>query len=448
VTNDMELYGPCEHCGAARSVRTTWQAEEGSSLQELYCPACEPTIELSPDQQRALDTILSWYASARIDEDDLFHLLEAATLTLGGYAGTGKTTLLGQLQQHLPGVTIHFCSYTGKAVSVLQSKLPPDSTVTTLHRLLYKPRHQDYCKASDLPLATGAMYCAKHSPDDKPCEKVRKLEWLQNINPLFGINLVVVDEASMVSERIWTDLTKWGVPVLAVGDHGQLPPVKSSFNLMAKPDIKLETILRQAEGSPIIRMATQARRFGILPLKDFGGGCRVIRARDLGKYEVDPDRGDLIIAAYNRTRNGLNAAMREQLGHRGPPQVGDIVICLRNNYEAGIFNGMRGKIHEIELQPDSESALAVIDMDWGTDSSFYFTGSIYLPQFNRPKTLSQTGRWLSLFDYGYCITAHKAQGSEADHVTVINEHLPETDHKRWLYTAVTRAAKELIVVNG
>jgi exodeoxyribonuclease-5 len=51
-----------------------------------------------------------------------------------------------------------------------------------------------------------------------------------------------------------------------------------------------------------------------------------------------------------------------------------------------------------------------------------------------------------LFDYAYCITCHKSQGSEFDKVLVFNEYMKSTDHKRWLYTAATRAKKKLIIV--
>jgi hypothetical protein len=51
------------------------------------------------------------------------------------------------------------------------------------------------------------------------------------------------------------------------------------------------------------------------------------------------------------------------------------------------------------------------------------------------------------FDYGYAITAHKAQGSEYDKVLVFEEDFPWGDeHRRWLYTAVTRAREKLIIV--
>ena len=52
------------------------------------------------------------------------------------------------------------------------------------------------------------------------------------------------------------------------------------------------------------------------------------------------------------------------------------------------------------------------------------------------------------FDYGYCVTCHKSQGSEYDKVLVFEEHLRGGDHARWLYTAATRAKKKLVIVRA
>ena len=52
------------------------------------------------------------------------------------------------------------------------------------------------------------------------------------------------------------------------------------------------------------------------------------------------------------------------------------------------------------------------------------------------------------FTYGYAITCHKSQGSEWDNVLVIEEEFPfdKEEHRRWLYTACTRAAKKLVII--
>ena len=414
-------------------------------------------MDLVAEQRRALDTILDWYPIGGYDP-----------LTLGGYAGTGKTTLLGYLPDALNklagrALNIVFASYTGKAVSVLRRKLPPGSNAMTLHRLLYRPRQINVCVESGIQapslLPPDDWQCSEC--DDKltqlvACLTKRVLDFSPNPDPLEDVDLVVVDEASMVSEKIWADLTKWGVPVLAVGDHGQLPPIKSDFNLMGKPMIRLEQILRQAEGNPIIKMATMARKDGRIPIGDYGQNCLKLPPfkRSSVIPKLKPDKGDIALCAVNRTRNDLNDQLRHQLlkVNRGAdPVPGDIVICLRNNYEAGVFNGMRGRVLSYQPPGDEDpyavfrtpSAVAEVEL---FDEDYAYRGEIAAEQFRQPKTLSDKPRSLGLWDYGYAMTVHKAQGSQADRVLVIEESLPHTDHARWLYTAVTRAARSLCVV--
>ena len=421
-------------------------------------------LELTGEQLVAADAIRQWFREVQ---------WIGGSLTLGGYAGTGKTTLLGQLQEILPSRTrIVFTSFTGKAVSVLRSKLPPGSTCSTLHRLLYHPRQKSVCvesgeEAYQLVLRSELItaeplkwYCGAHDPalsrknkDREPCEIKKSLDFTPVDNPLDGIDLVVVDEASMISERLWQDLTKWGVPVLAVGDHGQLPPVKSEFNLMAAPALRLETILRQAAKSPIIQMATLARTTGHIPIREYGPGCVKFPPykRASAMSRLRPGGGDLALCSFNKTRNATNATLRKAfIGAASPdPLIGDIVICLRNSYEAGVFNGLRGRIEDLgPVQPYFEhpQRYAVVRL---LDDDYEFDGQIATEQFNQPKTLNEIKRSVTLWDYGYAMTVHKSQGSQADRVLVIEERFPHDDdefHARLLYTAVTRAVRSLCVV--
>src|SRR6185437_5355519 len=78
-----------------------------------------------------------------------------------------------------------------------------------------------------------------------------------------------------------------------------------------------------------------------------------------------------------------------------------------------------------------------------------FEGEIAVEQFGELKTQSFLPRRLGLWDFGYAMTVHKSQGSQADRVLVIEERFPNDDdafHARLLYTAVTRAARSLCVV--
>jgi exodeoxyribonuclease-5 len=274
-------------------------------------------------------------------------------------------------------------------------------------------------------------------------------------------DLIIVDEASMVDKAIWEDLLAFGIPILAVGDHGQLPPVGSAFNLMANPQLQLERIFRQAEGSPIIDVATMARQTGAIGVGEYGPRVRkldralpetgVIVQEMLENWRPDL----LIVCGYNATRVKLNAAIRQMRDVESPePQSGDQVVCLRNNRTKHIFNGMLGRV--VRVVPvvgddDTRWYEAEIELE-GED--YTYNGYILQGQFGAMETvkdlpLAPDGERGDLWDFGYALTVHKAQGSQAERVLVFEERFGKSsdeDWRRWLYTAVTRAVSELTLV--
>jgi exodeoxyribonuclease-5 len=386
---------------------------------------------LSPDQAAALREIGAW-----------FRAKSSPYLTLGGYAGTGKSTLVAYLRLKLrdfdPELRVAFCAYTGKAARVLSERLRDQKvprktdSVSTIHSLIYA--------ASDSAPSMTPSWTLK--------TELRR-------------DLIIVDEASMVDESIWRDLLSFGVPVLAVGDHGQLPPVGSNFNLMASPQLRLEQIWRQAADSPIIEVATAARTSGQINVGEYGPGVRKL---DRAEAETGQTVGELleswhpellVLCGYNRTRVRLNQAIRQAAGAEVPePRPGDRVVCLRNNRAAKIFNGMLGTIRRIEPASDDPQSLwyeAEIELD-GED--YQYRGFILRSQFEGTETvrdvpLLSSGERGDLWDFGYALTVHKAQGSQAPQVLLFEERftkMSDEDWRRWLYTAVTRAQDELTIV--
>lgn len=271
--------------------------------------------------------------------------------------------------------------------------------------------------------------------------------------------MIIVDEASMVNYKIWKDLCSYGKRIIAVGDHGQLPPINGSFNLMENPDIKLEKIHRQAKGNPIINLSIVARENGQIPIKKFSKTVQKINQKEpsnvhlvnnrLSRYDKDT----MILCGYNFTRVELNNFVRKQIGHDEPtPVPGDRVICLRNNYDQQIFNGMVGTIESISSE-DTLFYFAEIDMD-GEDENY--RGLIHKDQFGRKTTL-EADEDLSktllmegdLFDFGYAFTVHKAQGSQAPKVILFEQRfsrMNDNEWRKWLYTGVTRAQDELLII--
>lgn len=383
------------------------------------------SIDLSPDQRGALQSLLNWYTRD-----------SSSYITLGGYAGTGKTTLVGVLRmllhKHNPDLKVAFCSYTGKGTLVLKNKLEAlnvnykGDTISTIHSLIYEPIENQ----------------------NQEIVGWKKKEALKT-------NLIIVDEASMVDQTIWADLLSYKVRIIAVGDHGQLPPIGENFNLMESPTLKLTKIHRQMKGNPIITLSSMAREKGHIPSGSYGVNIKKYSREDTDFAEVieslllNYDDTMLILCGYNQTRVHINNQIRYHLGFETQePISGDKVICLRNNHTKGIYNGLIGTIKTIE-EATEDFYYAEIDMENGKK----YKGAIYKHQFNSKEPINFTKDRKKIgdsdiFDFGYALTVHKAQGSEADKVILFEERFSKMDDetwKRWLYTAITRAKKQLFI---
>ncbi len=390
-------------------------------------------IELSSDQQIAFERLYGWAMKP-----------EGNALTLGGFAGTGKTTLISILRKEIrsksPGLRVAFTAYTGKASQVLRSTLEstkslyPEDSCGTIHSLLYKA-HTD---------------------------KEGKLLYWKRLKTI-DAEIIVIDEASMVTDEIWKDLLACEKPIIALGDHGQLPPISGSFNLMEKPDIVLEKIHRQAENNPIIQLAHEARMTGIIRpgtytksvrkySHEFHDASEINDVIDhlFGNYHDDM----LVLCGRNKTRTQINNSIREKMGREnGEPEVGDKVVCLKNNYAqifAPIYNGMTGYIEEITPYKDHWYEAMISFPEEGRT----FDGIMIRSQFGAPALVESIEgvkhkELGDRFDFGYALTVHKAQGSQARTVVLFEERFQKSDDeqwRRWLYTAVTRARENLYII--
>lgn len=378
-------------------------------------------IELSPEQKNAHDAILAFVKN------------KTPQLRIGGYAGTGKTTLIAHtmtaLREAKKKKTIALACFTGKAAFVLREKLSAAGALA-----------EEYCGTIH-----GLMY--------RPVETEEGIEWCRR--DTIDADLLIIDEASMVNEQIYNDLKAYGVPMLFIGDHGQLPPIGGQLALMQNPDVTLTKIQRQAAENPIIRLSVAVRVEGRIPEaisgeeNDWGGWSRVtMRLHDLVKNVRDPGTV-MFLCGYNKTRVFLNSAIRDRLGFHGEkPMQGEKLICLKNSRELGIFNGMGGLLKKIKDGP-KDYWNARIMMEDGTD----FKGLVVKAQFGAPATLRELDgfepeRLRELFDFGYCLSVWKAQGSESDRVVFIPERFSQMDddtYRRFLYTGITRARKRLTI---
>lgn len=355
-------------------------------------------------------------------------------------AGTGKSTLIRFIISalNIDPDDVCYIAYTGKAAQVLRSKGCPNAM--TAHRLLYKSIQKD----------DGTFV---HFPK----------------RPLFPFALIVVDEISMLPKPMWELLLSHHIHVIALGDPGQLPPVMAESNgILNAPHIFLDEVMRQAAESEIIRLTMDIREGkGLTPM--LGQEVRIVGREEL----LQPGFlawGDQIICGKNDTRNQINRVMRQIKMNTKEiePLIGDRIICLHNEWECinltgdALVNGLSGIITDLKYTNDNPfmKKTPIIDFQPDIDDSDIFRGleadyklfTEHIPTVNK-ETFKKIPKFYrpKEFDYGYCITCHKAQGSEYDKVIVLEEYLrgeSKDGHSRWLYTAATRAAKKLIIVRN
>ena len=281
------------------------------------------THSWSQQQEHAIQAVSDWLRDG-----------EQQTFRLFGYAGTGKTTLAQHLVSEVAGPVL-FGAYTGKAALVLQSK--GCANAMTIHQMIYLPRERSQERLAQLQADLNAEQDADRRREiavelAEEKDNLKRPTFTRNLeSPVRNAALVVLDEVSMVGHQVADDLLEYGTRILALGDPAQLPPVRDGgYFTDAEPDVMLTEIHRQAEGSPIVRMATAVRNGEKIALGAYGDS-RVVKKGEIGIEELAAH--DQIIVGRNATRRKINHMIRSTVkGHTsGLPVTGDKLVCLRNN---------------------------------------------------------------------------------------------------------------------
>ena len=260
----------------------------------------------------------------------------------------------------------------------------------------------------------------------------------------------------MLEKEQWEILMKWCIPVIALGDPFQLPPIHEDNGVLARPHIFLDQVMRQAQDSEIIRLSMDIRE---------GKSLSLYKGKDvavISKQQINDQlllKADQVLCGKNVTRFDLNQRIRKAIWkdkYQMAPIEGDKIICLKNYWDHGnLTNGTIGTIGKIALI-DSRllKPLMLANFESDIGDKFKILNMDY-KLFTEGKTTVNKDNWREFhrdirpmeFDYGYAITVHKSQGSEFDKVILFNEYLgSDREHYlRWLYTGVTRASKKLII---
>ena len=411
-------------------------------------------MKWSLGQSKALDAISAWLRDPH----------RKPTFYLAGLAGSGKSTILKHALAEMKG-KICYVAPTGKAALVMRRKGLP--TAGTIHSLIYTVSGGDPMSPEQLVKLREEMKRlrvlqepgAQKTADQLEKQLERAEQDQDRKGPSFALNpnsslataaLGVVDEISMVDDRIGRDLESFGVPLLVVGDPAQLPPVYGSGYFTSRdPDAFLDEIHRQAFDSPILRLADLARRGERLPVGQIGDGVDVRRYGD-PSLEARATSAEMILVGRNRTRHSSNHKIRRLLGreHEPAPVAGDRVVCLRNDHELGLLNGSTWVVDR--CLPDLDQMTAKIEVTSTDDDKDTIETTAWLHPFMvREEELAgrPDRRKRSEFAYAYALTVHKSQGSQFDDVVLFDESKQfGKDARRHLYTGITRAAKTLTVV--
>lgn len=385
---------------------------------------------------------------------------------LRGHAGTGKTYVVGHLVDRLiqEDVSVTVCAPTHKAVQVMGEEIENDEVATrTLHSFLglqLKPQQDGAYE-----LAVG---------EERQFQK----------------GVVIVDEASMIGQKEWEfiESTPFWLQWVFVGDPAQLPPVNEDPSpALEVPGPKLEKIHRQAEGNPIVSLATGVRdQSGRRFESDFqnGKGVGITQNRDsflgsllqaFGDRSFDEDVTFARVLAYrNDTVGWYNRRVRKALyGNDAPRFVpGEWIVAgetwynegerqLTNSEEVSVEKAGIGTytapdqsewtVWNLEVRSAREGGRRTLKVlheeEWGRYQSAL--------ERRKEKAQEDPSTWdryydlrerFARVDYAYATTVHKAQGSTYDTVFVDYRDLRQCngpEKNALLYVAVTRPSRRL-----
>lgn len=444
------------------------------------------------DQFLALQTVTEFLLSRQVDN----------LLLLKGYAGTGKTSLIGALVKTLNDLkqkTV-LLAPTGRAAKVFSNYA--SQKAYTIHKKIYRQR-----VFSNEP--TGFL----------PTDNLHK------------DTLFIVDEASMISNegldsfifgsgRLLDDLVQFvysgeNCRLILMGDVAQLPPVTQTespalnpevlrgYNLQVQ-EISLTQVVRQGKDSGILFNATRLRDalrnetveiFPKLRLEGFAD-FRKVNGEELieeisSAYNRDGMDDSIVISRSNKRATVYNNGIRNRILYREEElSSGDRLLVAKNNYYWTadnkemdfIANGeiiqvlrvrrtteiygfrfadITARFQDYDMEIDLKILLDTLQTDSPAlpkelnDKLFYTILEDYedIPtKAGKMKKMKVDPHYnVVQVKYAYAVTCHKAQGGQWMNVFLdigyITEEMLGEDFYRWLYTAFTRATHRLYLIN-
>lgn len=422
---------------------------------------------------------------------------------LKGFAGTGKTTIIGTIVTNLWHAKLKFSllAPTGRAAKVITNY--SKNTAFTIHKKIYFPKKQKN---------GGVMFTLQPNKHRDTVFIVDEASMIPDINS----DSKLFENGSLLDDLMQYVYAGHKCKLLLIGDTAQLPPVNlnispaldqtilSNYYDKEVTTLELDEVMRQTQDSGVLFNATNIReqladsyadefKFKVSGFKDI---VRLVDGHEIQEaidqaYSNDGKEETAIIVRSNKRANLYNQQIRSRiLFNENELTPGDYVMVVKNNYfwikstsEAGfIANGDILEVLEIfafkelygfrfaevkvqmvdyaNMKPfetvllldtieaetpslsydDSNKLYQEVMKDYESESSNYrkFLKVKSNPFFNALQV-----------KFSYAITCHKSQGGQWNTVFVEQPYLPngvDVDYLRWLYTAVTRAKKQLYLI--
>ncbi|MGS2738367.1 ATP-dependent DNA helicase [Sinomicrobium sp. M5D2P17] len=433
----------------------------------------------------------------------IFSVSDDKIFLLKGYAGTGKTTIIGALVENMRGNFKKnvLLAPTGRAAKVITSYA--GASAFTIHKKIYFPKKE---KGGGVKFV---LQPNKHRDTLFIVDEASMIPDLPGDSKLF-------ENGSLLDDLMYYVYSGHNCKLMLIGDTAQLPPVnldvspaldENTLSLHYNKEVnkvELDEVVRQQLHSGILYNATNIReclagdsvfefRFELNDFKDIvrlTDGYEIQNAIDEA-YGNKGKEETAIIVRSNKRANLYNQQIRNRiLFLDNELATGDYLMVVKNNYfwvkatsEAGfIANGDIIEVLEIfgikELYGFKFAEVKVRMVDYPDmppletvlllDTIHAETPSLSYEDANRlyqevmldyEEETSKYKKFLKVKNnkyfnalqvkFSYAITCHKSQGGQWDTVFIEQPYLPDginRDYLRWLYTGVTRAKNKLYLI--
>ncbi|TXD69212.1 ATP-dependent DNA helicase [Aequorivita lipolytica] len=424
------------------------------------------------------------------------------TFLLKGYAGTGKTTIVGSLVKNLSKVKKRsvLLAPTGRAAKVISNY--SSQQAFTIHKKIYFPK-------SDKGSVSFTLQQNKHRDTIFIVDEASMIPDINQDSKLF-------ENGSLLDDLMQYVYSGNNCRLLLIGDSAQLPPVHLDISPALDATLlenqynreviflELDEVVRQQKDSGILLNATRIRERlddELYEAFKFSGAnfpdvIRPVDGQEImdainDSYSALGNEDTVIIVRSNKRANLYNQSIRERiLFQESELSAGDYLMVVKNNYfwvdntsEAGFvangdivevleifaFKELYGfRFAEVKIRmvdyPNMKPLETVLLLDTLTSESPSLTydesNKLYQEVMKDYATeKSKYKKFLAVKNnkyfnalqvkFSYAITCHKSQGGQWNTVFVEQPYLPngiDKEYLRWLYTAVTRAREKLYLI--